>query len=65
MGRDALMAEFLARGDELANGHVLRSPPGLTSAVENLPCLAEVVVEVVHVLGHSVVLAEFRRRELR
>jgi hypothetical protein len=65
MRGDALMAEFLARGDELANGHVLRSPPSLASTVENFPCLAEVVVEVVHVFGHSVVLAEFRRRELR
>src|SRR5690348_16927780 len=63
-GRGGLLtAKLLAYADELPDRHVFGSLLGFTCGVKDFPGGAEVVVEVLHLLSHSVVLAEFKRRE--
>lgn len=58
-----LRTELLTHGNILPDAHTLRPLPALTRAIEHIPSLAEVVVEVVHVLGHAVVDAEIMLAE--
>lgn len=59
-----LTAELLAHTDKLPDTHALTPLPRLTCSIQHVPGLAEMVVEVVHVLGHAVVDAEVMLGEL-
>jgi hypothetical protein len=50
--------KLLPHTNKLPNAHTHCSLAGLTGSIHNIPGLTEVVVEVVHVLGHAVVDAE-------
>ena len=52
-------AELQPHIDELADREARGSLVGFAGGVEGLPVVSEVVVVVVHVLGHVVVLSEF------
>jgi hypothetical protein len=54
-----VVAELLAHGEELLDGHVARAFLRFARGVEDVPGHAEVGVEVVHVLGHPIELTEF------
>lgn len=53
-----VMAEFLTHVEELSNGHALWTFLCFACGVERIPRCAEMVVEVVHVLGHPIVLSK-------
>jgi hypothetical protein len=54
-----LVAKLLAEAEELLDRHALGSFLGLACGVEYVPCLAKVVMEIVHVLSHFIVPAKF------
>lgn len=56
--------KLLPHGNKLSDTHPLCSLPAFTSSIHDIPGLAEVIVEVVHVLGHAVVDAEVMLAEL-
>ena len=59
-----LRTKLLPHANKLPNTHTLTPLPRLTRAIQHIPGLAEVVVEVVHVLGHAVVDAKVMLAEL-
>lgn len=54
-----VVAKFLAEAEELLDRHALGSFLGLACGIECVPCLAKVVVEIVHVLSHFIIHAKF------
>jgi hypothetical protein len=58
-----VVAELLAEAKELLDGHASWPFLGFTGRVDYVPGIAEVVVEVVHVVCHAIELTEFSGRE--
>lgn len=57
------VAELVDHGEEGADGHACGTLVGFAGFVERVPGMSEMVVKVLHVLGHVVVCAKLRRSE--
>lgn len=64
MMNSQMMTESQSHAQILPKRHAHRLLAGLSHFIQRIPGMSEIAVEMVHVLGHAIVDAEFGRREL-